>query len=111
MKDFDTEELKTTIGCIMLDLRGNCGWDYEERIKIIQECLERLLKENPENKDFKSDLELCKSAIDEIEYKDGRIFRGCGKLYGYSSKEGKTTKVWKFLQECLTYPDNNNFKL
>ena len=30
------EELKTSIGHLQLDLRGNWGWDYKERLKELK---------------------------------------------------------------------------
>jgi hypothetical protein len=110
MKNFNDEELKTTIGHIMLDLRGNWGWDYEERILIIIECLDKLLEQNLEKDSLLKDLDLCKSSL-KSEYRDGRVFRDCGELYGYSSEQGRTERVFEFLQDCLTHPDSNNFEL
>lgn len=109
MKDFNTEELKTTIGHLMLDLRGNWGWHYTERMKLVTDALNMLLVTDPENLQYKNDLQVTEVEISEPC--DGRIFRDSCELYGYSSAEGKTGRVRDFLQKHLTYPESNNFKL
>lgn len=107
MEEFNTEELKTAIGYLMLDLRGNWAFDYIKRMELVIDALKRLLINDPENAQYKNDLEVTKSEISDPC--DGRIFRDSCDLYGYSSEEGKTDKVWDFLQKNLTYPDSNNF--
>ena len=41
---------------------------------------------------------------------DGRIFRG-GYLYGYESEEGRTQDVYDYLQNVLSYPEDNNIEV
>jgi hypothetical protein len=41
---------------------------------------------------------------------DGRIFRG-GYLYGYESEEGRTQEVYDYLQNVLSYPEDNNIEV
>jgi hypothetical protein len=118
MRDFNSEELKTTIGHLLLDLRGNWGWDYKERLEELIDLLNQLKKyaiKNP--KDF--DLEtnefeingLINTTQSEIkEPFDGRIFRG-GYLYGYESEEGRTQRVYDYLQNILSYPEDNNIEV
>ena len=103
MKDFNTEELKTAIGHLMLDLRGNWDSNYQERMELVVDGLRLLLDNEPENLEYKSDLAITEGEIC-VPY-DGRIFRNLCNLYGYSSVEGRNQKVYDFLQGCLTLPD------
>ena len=109
MKDFNTEELKTAIGHLMLDLRGNWVSNYQERMELVADGLNLLLNNEPENLEYKGDLAVTEGEISEPW--DGRVFRDSCNLYGYSSIEGRNQKVYDFLQGCLTHPDSNNFKL
>jgi hypothetical protein len=116
--NFTEEELKTAIGHLQLDLRGNWGWDYKERLEELIDLLNQLRRYSvPNPKDF--DLEvndfeiniLIRTAQGEIdEPSDGRIFRG-GYLYGYESEEGRTQNVYNYLKNVLSYPDENNIEL
>lgn len=114
----NVEELKTSIGHLLLDLRGNWGWDYKERLEELIDLLYKLKAHSlPNPKDF--DLEvndfeinsLISTAAGEIdEPSDGRIFRG-GYLYGYESEEGRTQEVYDYLQNVLSYPEDNNIEV
>lgn len=108
MENFNTEELKTIIGHIMLDLRGSWANQYLDRMHLVSNALIKLLAADPKKWQYKSDLEIVEDEISDPC--DGRIFSNCF-LYGYSSEEGKTRKVWKFLKENLSYPEYNNFKI
>ena len=112
------EELKTAIGHLQLDLRGNWGWDYEPRLISLIDLLNHLRSYAvPDPKDY--DLEvndfeinsLISTAQGEIEDpSDGRIFRG-GYLYGYESEEGRTQEVYDYLQNVLSYPEDHNIEV
>lgn len=112
------EELKTAIGHLQLDLRGNWGWDYQPRLEELIDLLNRLKQyavENPKDHDLEVDyfeidclIETAQSEIDEPS--DGRIFRG-GYLYGYESEEGRTQEVYDYLQNVLSYPEDNNIEV
>ena len=114
----NVEELKTAIGHLQLDLRGNWGWDYKERLEELIDLLNKLkIYSVPDPKDY--DLEvndfeidgLIKTAQGEIDDpSDGRIFRG-GYLYGYESEEGRTQEVYDYLQNVLSYPEDNNIEV
>jgi hypothetical protein len=114
----NAEELKTAIGHLQLDLRGNWAWDYRDRLEELIDLLNQLKRYAVENpKDF--DLEvnefeiegLIQTAQGEIdEPSDGRIFRG-GYLYGYESEEGRTQQVYDHLQNVLSYPEDNNIEV
>ena len=39
----NSEELKTAIGHLLLDLRGNWGWDYKERLEELMGLLSKSL--------------------------------------------------------------------
>jgi len=114
----NVEELKTAIGHLQLDLRGNWGWDYKERLEELIDLLNQLRSyavENPKDFDLEvNDFEinnLIGTAQDEIEEPtDGRIFRG-GWLYGYESEEGRTQQVYDYLKNVLSYPEDNNIEV
>lgn len=115
---FTEEELKNIIGHLQLDLRGNWGWDYKERLEELIDLLNQLREyavENPKDHDLEiSDFEindLISTAQGEIdEPSDGRIFRG-GWLYGYESELGRTKEVYDYLQQILSYPEDNNIEV
>jgi hypothetical protein len=112
------EELKTAIGHLQLDLRGNWGWDYRERLEELIDLLNQLkIYAVPDPKDY--DLEvndfeinsLIGTAQGEIEDpSDGRIFRG-GYLYGYESEQGRTQDVYDYLEGALSHPEYNNIEV
>lgn len=114
----NVEELKTAIGHLQLDLRGNWGWDYKDRLWELLKLLHRLKEHVVDNpKDF--DLEVNEFEINDLikttqaeidEPSDGRIFRG-GWLYGYESEEGRTQQVYDYLQSVLSYPEDNNIEV
>jgi hypothetical protein len=114
----NSEELKTAIGHLQLDLRGNWGWDYETRLRSLIDLLNQLrIYSVPDPKDY--DLEvndfeidcLIRTAQDQIdEPSDGRIFRG-GWLYGYESEQGRTSDVYDYLQRVLSHPEYNNIEV
>jgi hypothetical protein len=107
------EELKTVIGSLMSDLRGNWAYDYTERMRLLIELLNELKSLDPE---LQSD---CDNLIShtEGEIEDpyvwrtyGRTFRGAF-LYGYASEEGCTREVYTYLERVLTHPEYNNIKV
>jgi hypothetical protein len=114
----NVEELKTAIGHLQLDLRGNWGWDYEPRLEELIDLLNQLRSyavDDPKDHDlevnnFEIDnlVETAQGEIDDPS--DGRIFRG-GYLYGYESEEGRTQDVYDYLNSILTYPEDNNIEV
>ena len=107
----NSEELKTSIGHLLLDLRGNWGWDYKERLEELMSLLSQLLSNSDlasESGDIISLMATAQGEIDETS--DGRIFRG-GYLYGYESEEGRTQEVYDYLQNVLSYPEDNNIEV
>ena len=103
------EELKTVIGSLMSDLRGNWAYDYTERMRLLIELLNDLKSLEPE---LESD---CDNLISHTEREieapfDGRTFRGAF-LYAYESEEGCTRKVHTYLEGVLTHPEYNNIKV
>ena len=112
------EELKTAIGHLQLDLRGNWNRDYKPRLEELTNLLYQLRSHtvpNPKDHDLEvNDLEidsLIRTAQGEIDDpSDGRIFRG-GWLYGYESEEGRTQEVYDYLQRVLSHPEYNNIEV
>jgi len=114
----NVEELKTAIGHLQVDLRGNWGWDYKDRLDELIRLLNHLRQyavQNTKDHDLEVNefeindlIEIAHSEIDEPS--DGRIFRG-GYLYGYSSDEGRTQQVYDYLQNVLSHPEDNNIEV
>lgn len=108
------EEIKTAIGHLLLDLRGNWGWDYKERLEELVELLNKLRVHYSGHEhavDYANTIGLIDLAESEIdEPSDGRIFRG-GYLYGYESEEGRTQEVYDYLKNVLSYPEDNNIEV
>ena len=105
--NFEIEELKTIIGTLMADLRGNWAFDYTERMELLIDLLNQLDTVEPDD-NIHSLIATTKSEIEEPF--DGRVFRGKF-LYGYQSEEGCTKRVKDYLENILTYPEYNNIKV
>lgn len=105
--NFEIEELKTIIGTLMADLRGNWAFDYTERMELLIDLLNQLDTVEPDD-NIHSLIATTKSEIEEPF--DGRVFRGKF-LYGYQSDEGCTKRVKEYLENVLTYPEYNNIKV
>ena len=103
--NFSEEELKTAIGSLQSDLRGNWGWGYSDRLKNLISLVNQL-----PSGDTDADLLILKAQGELAEPSDGRIFRG-GYLYGYESEEGCTQEVHDYLKSVLTHPENNNIEV
>lgn len=89
------EELKTCLGQLMLDLRANWAYDYEERLHAAKELCNLI----------EDDTSRIESLIDEQledDWRDGRVFRN-EQFYGYSSVVNDT--VVKYLRDTLSHPD------
>ena len=107
----NSEELKTAIGHLLLDLRGNWGWDYKPRLEELMSLLSQLLSNSDLASESGDILSLMLTAQGEIDDpSDGRIFRG-GYLYGYESEEGRTQEVYDYLQRVLSYPEDHNIEV
>ena len=114
----NVEELKTAIGHLQVDLRGNWGWEYTVRLDELIHLLNQLRQyavEDPKDYDLEvNDFEindLIKTTQGEIDDpSDGRIFRG-GYLYAYESEEGRTQDVYDYLQSVLSHPEDNNIEV
>lgn len=104
MNDWTEEELKTYLGGISTDLRGDWSCNYQGRISSLIEALELLLdkREAPDDELMRDIL------VAEEEYEnpyDGRVFRDSFSLYGYSSDEGFTLRVYSQLKCDCNYPE------
>ena len=104
------EELKTYVGLMMLDLRGNWAYEYKDRIEYVNQYLDEIVNHpDATDEDKSSALDDKGIGIRELEdggY-DGRVYRDCANYYGYSSKEGLTDEVIKELSDDMTYPEYN----
>jgi len=90
------EELKTCLGQLLLDLRGNWGYDYKSRLnEALNLC--NLIEEDTLDVEWRIESELGGDC-------DGRIFRGSS-FYGYVSEEGTTDEVKEWLRDVLTHPE------
>jgi hypothetical protein len=108
-QNFTVEELKTAVGGLMLDLRGNWRTEYVERMELVVFMLQNLINLDKANKsEYEYDLNMT---LQEMENPyDGRVFTG-SYLYGYSSDEGKTQRVRDYLENTMTHPEYNLFDL
>ena len=91
------EELKTCLGQLLLDLRGNWAFDYQDRLHEAQNLCS--LIEDPTD-----DIERKVEEQLEGDY-DGRTFRRTS-FYGYSSEEGSTDEVKQWLRRSLSHPEH-----
>lgn len=91
------EELKTCLGQLLLDLRMNWAYSYSDRLELAKElCLMIEI-------DTSDILNQIQSELNDGDY-DGRCFRNVT-LYGYSSEEGTSEEVKKWLNTNLTHPE------
>lgn len=110
IQEFTVEELKTAIGYLMSDLRGNWGYEYTERMEEVKSLLETLIDKDSRNAtDYTEDLITTNEEIEEPQ--DGRIFRDSCTLYCYSSEEGKTVRVKEYIEKHLTHPEYYSFEV
>ena len=103
------EELKTVIGSLMSDLRGNWAYYYIERMQLLIQLLIEL-KNIDGNYTLDVDDLITHTKREISEPYDGRTFRGCF-LYGYKSEEGCTREVHTYLEKVLTHPEYNNIEV
>lgn len=91
------EELKTCLGQLLSDLRGNWAYEYSERMnKALELCYQI--------EDYTDDIvSTIDTELNDGDY-DGRCFKKCS-FYGYFSDEGTTDEVKKWLQINLTHPE------
>lgn len=114
MKSID--ELRTFVGLMMEDLRGNWGFDYVERIEIVQDVLGQIeFHENASEHDKKyanHDYQLCEQELENYSNgeHDGRIFRDCAQFYGWKSMAGVTENVIENLKTYATYFEDLGIK-
>ncbi len=104
------EELKTVIGSLMSDLRGNWAYDYTERMRLLIELLLNELKSVEPELESQCDNLITHTEGEIADPYDGRTFRGAF-LYGYESEEGCTRQVHTYLESILTHPEYNNIKV
>lgn len=108
--EYTLEELKTYCGLMMLDLRGNWGYQYTERIEYLNDMLSLIVIHPDASKEDKTsaqeDIRIGIEEIEDGEF-DGRVYRDCANYYGYQSREGLTDKIFKELSTDMTYPQYN----
>ena len=90
------EELKTCLGQLLLDLRGNWAFYYSDRLNKAYELCNQI-------NDFTEDVKRKIEQELEGDY-DGRTFRSAS-FYGYASDEGITEEVKKWLEDNLSHPE------
>lgn len=102
------EELKTYCGLMMLDLRGNWGFNYQDRIEYLNQYLDEIINHPSatilEKENAKEDKQIGLDELEDGGY-DGRVYRDCANLYGYKSDEGLTNEVYLELAQDMTYPE------
>lgn len=99
---------------ILEDIRGNWGWDLQERVDKAKEICEGLSHKDDDFKTLLSTIEEFKAEMEEEpEWVDGRFFRNefpCGyenmsMLHGLNNTYKDKSDQFKADVECLTYPD------
>ena len=76
--NFEIEELKTIIGTLMVDLRGNWAFEYIERMELLIDLLNQLDTIEPDDikQSFNIYSLISTTRIEIEEPFDGRVFRG-----------------------------------
>lgn len=92
------EELKTCLGQLLLDLRGNWADGYYDRMDYAEDLCNQI-------DDDTQDVSYRIYQERNNDSPDGRTFRGCS-FYGYKSEEGNTEEVRTWLKYHLSYPEN-----
>ena len=112
--EMDREEKILALQLILEDIRGNWGFELEERVDIALQLAEDLSEEYPRFllmvKSIKEYQDICKEGDN-----DGRYFRtefpygyeGMGKLHGLKRTYNDKSKTFKLCVNCLTYPENS----
>jgi len=107
MEDWTLEELECAIGTLMLDLRGNWGYDYQDRMQDVSDLLTRIVDHDDVDEKLQimatQDYNVTKEEMYEPE--DGRVFRDECNLYGSTVEEGKTERVKQYLADSLSHPE------
>ena len=90
------EELKTCLGMLLSDLRGNWAYEYYDRLVKAEELCNLI----------EDDTSIIESKIDYQKQGDyeGRTFKSVS-LYNYHSEEGSTENVKEWLRNNLTHPE------
>ena len=84
IQDFTVEELKTSVGFLMLDIRTDWGKNYNKKLLELKKILEVLNEKDLYYSEYSSDLEITNSEIEDMD--DGRIFRDCCVLSSLSGR-------------------------
>lgn len=91
------EELKTCLGQLLVDLRGNWAYEYSDRMDEALDLCSQI-------EDYTEDIvSTINEELEEGDY-DGRCFRSCS-FYDYKSNEGITDNVKQWLEVNLTHPE------
>lgn len=112
----DIKEKLLALQVILEDIRGNWGYDLEERVDKAEELVDSIMK----NEKYSEDMEYMKESINSFRddmkegYADGRSFRceyPCGyenmdKIHGLSKTYQDKSDDFKKCVSCLTYPQN-----
>ena len=101
----DIKEKLLALQVILEDIRGNWGYDLEERVDKAEELVDSIMK----NEKYSEDMEYMKEG-----YVDGRSFRceyPCGYenmdvIHGLSKTYQDKSDEFKVCVSCLTYPEN-----
>lgn len=112
----DIKEKLLALQVILEDIRGNWGYDLEERVDKAEELVGSIMK----NEKYSEDMEYMKESINSFRddmkhgYEDGRSFRceyPCGYenmdvVHGLSKTYQDKSDEFKEYVSCLTYPEN-----
>ena len=112
--NMNEEELKTCLGQMLADLRGNWGDNYEERIHLCLDLCSLLEEKYPDTVTKLKDIrETAAAEFERMRYNDhdGRYFRDECDLYNYCSPEGSTESVQKWVNDNCTFPEYRTINL
>ena len=108
------EEKILLVKLILEDLRGNWGWNVEERVNVVKDLCEQL-------EDYNSDFKILSESINQYIRSseedgdwDGRWFRrefpngyeSMNDLYSITETYLDKSDEFKIEAKCLTYPEN-----
>ena len=106
------EEKILALQLILKDIRGNWGWNLEERVEVALDLATEIAKEDAI---FEKMVESINGYIASCENgdNDGRYFRdsfpngyeGMDELHGLENTYEEKSESFKSIMSCITYPE------
>lgn len=112
----DIKEKLLALQVILEDIRGNWGYDLEERVDKAEELVDSIMSDDKHSEDMEYMKESINGFRDNMKegYADGRSFRceypcgyeNMGEIHGLSKTYQDKSDEFKVCVSCLTYPEN-----